>query len=219
MTPVSRQRTEELERELPRLTKSLSGAHLDSPKTRQRGRQRKKMGESNAPPPEAVCRVLLHEAKLKKQDHKVLGSCYTRVASSRSIDSVSEREKEPLDWPQEWLIEGKLIFPPSAPWDDSAIASTNTRRRRKVEEAETTEKMVLGVIVTAVVHGNDDSLLVECEDMKIEFSEAKQGDPMTDSWLPRDDILKDIQRMLSDRLSAGISGLTDDLRVSAIRRI
>jgi hypothetical protein len=94
------------------------------------------------------------------------------------------------------LIEGKLIFPPSAPWDDS----TNTGWRQKVEEVE--PKMVLGVIVTAVVDRHEDSLLVKCEDMQIDM----KGDPMIDSWLPRDDVLNDIQKMLYEVVNEATPG-------------
>jgi len=41
-------------------------------------------------------------------------------------------------------------------------------------------------------------------------------DPVTDSWLPRDEVLNDIQNMLSHRVGASGSGrpsLTEDLRV------
>jgi len=213
-TPTSRQRREELEQELSKLNERLTEALRETPKQHKRRRRRKGMAASNAPPPEAICRVLLQQARHTKL-HVDLQELEQTISKNSGL--ASEPFQEHLDWqmdfPMDFEIDGRLIFPPSAPWEDLATASPHTRRRRKAEEVDISDRMVLAITVTAVVSEDADRLLVKCEDLKIEFTEAKQGDPMIDSWLPCDEVLNDIQKMLSDRLNAGISGVTEDLRV------
>jgi len=149
----------------------------------QSGGHSENIAKADAPPPEAMCRVLLKKA---------------RVVSVQ----VAPRWRQLHDdavflWPVDVEVDGKLFFPPSAPGKPFTSETARKGRTQKVEEVE--------ISVRAVVDKIEDRLVIKCEDMKVEPNKKGNDDAASHSWLHRDNILEEIQKLMSDRLSASVS--------------
>mmetsp|Transcript_10561 Transcript_10561/g.19193 ORF Transcript_10561/g.19193 Transcript_10561/m.19193 type:complete len:224 (+) Transcript_10561:32-703(+) len=112
-------------------------------------------------------------------------------------------------------VNGFLFFPPEKPIEEKVIKG---KEKEAQSTAKDSNKVKLAVRVEAQLskseteldpgetgHGGDD-LRILCTNMEIPKSEDKDGDAVVDSWLPADDVLHGIEKLLESKLKDMLRG-------------
>jgi len=142
-----------------------------------------------------------------------------------------ENVKQSFDFAQESSltvkVRGALNFPPGAEPQETWLLAKDQVSKAEAERETKDPRWWLKIEVTAVLQvdedesnrdaddeqedGNTTKLKVKCTNLDIDRTVQNtanwMGDPMVDSWLPRTDILQEIEVMLDIRLQLVIQGL------------
>mmetsp|Transcript_28037 Transcript_28037/g.63502 ORF Transcript_28037/g.63502 Transcript_28037/m.63502 type:complete len:259 (-) Transcript_28037:113-889(-) len=195
--PHDVKREKDLQREMKDLNERLDAA-LKAEMMASGSRSGDKMPPADrirkeAIPLEAICRVRLETVKVQGN----AGQMFDLHQSSTL----------------EVRLQGRLLFPPEAHWDPrdrkSRQDSFDHRWQLPVKvwarlERDGTQKQ--GAISSDPNGSSATALQVKCIQLDVDLHESG-GDPMVDSWLPRRDILKDIERLLDDKLQLAVSDM------------
>jgi len=108
-------------------------------------------------------------------------------------------------------VHGKLLFPPGENHRDRALETKDRVRARN----RTDGRWHIGFEVKIALersaedaHEEDamvPALQVKIVDIDIANAEDSKGDAMTDSWLPKGDILRDVEALIDDKLQEAIT--------------
>mmetsp|Transcript_26389 Transcript_26389/g.60851 ORF Transcript_26389/g.60851 Transcript_26389/m.60851 type:complete len:226 (+) Transcript_26389:36-713(+) len=166
----------------------------------------------------------------EKKDSKQAGSqrhhfedvgkvCYCIITSTEINTDTSAAAKidKAFDFNQDSslpiVVNGFLYFPPEKPIEEKAAKGKEVQ-----EGAKDSSKVKLKVGVMAKLSKSDvdidagdlrrggDDLKISCTGLDIPRTEDKEGDAMIDSWLPADEVLHGIERMLEAKLKDALRG-------------
>mmetsp|Transcript_10480 Transcript_10480/g.23805 ORF Transcript_10480/g.23805 Transcript_10480/m.23805 type:complete len:223 (+) Transcript_10480:37-705(+) len=144
-----------------------------------------------------ICYVVLDETEIN-----------TDTKNTTKIDKAFDFNQETM---LPIYVKGILHFPPEIPPEEKSVkgkeAITDPNRMRlavRVEAQLLKAEREIDVETSKERPGDD--LTVKCIALDIATSADKDGDPMVDSWLPRQDVLLGIQRLLDAKLKEALRG-------------